>query len=702
MTRIGRLLTMGICCAAVSGAAEARVVRLVVEQRRPLAGGARFGEVGPYERLEGRAYFEVDPRDPRNAVIVNLDRAPRNARGKVEFSAPFYLLKPADGGRGNGKILFGLNNRGNSIELARFNIIPRPARSAGSDPRPAALEAGDGFLMKLGYTFVDVGWQGDLTAAGTLLAPTLPIARQADGSAIVAAARMEYSDRNIPRAGAFTLTLEGSANFRSYAAADTNPEHASLTVRDSVAGTRRAVAAADWAFGSCPTGRASLTATATDICLFDGFKTDRVYELIYPAKDPIVMGLGHATTRDLASFLRYDAKDEAGTANPLAAPGQEPAVRRVYASGTSQTGIYLRDYVYLGFNEDEAGRRVFDAMNVNIAGTVRNFINVEFADPNVFSAQTDRHDMLMSSYPPFTYGVTVDPISGIRAGILSRPRTDPLIIDTHSESEYYQLRASLNLADGTGRPVALPATVRMYLLAGFQHGGGTVGDPLAGAPGMCAQPTNGLAAAPTMRALLMALDAWADRGVEPPPSQVPDVGRGTLVSLTEARSAFPKIPGVTFSPSLNELELLDFGPGFGPRGGRLSILPPLAGPSYQVLVPKAGADGIDLAGIHVVETRAPLGTATGWNVRAAGFREGNTCGLSGSYIPFATTRQERHAAGDPRPSLQERYGNHDGYVSAVRKAVTELVKERLLLPEDGERYVSDAAASAVLRAGGGE
>jgi hypothetical protein len=694
MMRWSRVLSMLLVCGAVAAAADARMVRLVVEQRRPLAGGASFGETGPYERLEGRVFFEVDPRDPRDAVIVNLDRAPRNARGMVEFSATFYILKPVDVARGNAKVLFGLNNRGNSIELARFNIIPR---DSVTNPRSAALEAGDGFLMKLGYTFVDVGWQGDLAPNRNLQMPALPTAHQADGSPIVALVRMEYSDRNIPQGGAYSLTLEGSPNFRSYEAADTDSAHASLTVRDSVDGKKRTVAAARWAFGSCPTGQASLKPGSTDICLFDGFKADQVYELIYAAKDPIVMGLGHATTRDLASFLRYSDKDDAGTANPLASPAGPPQVRRVYASGSSQTGIYLRDFIYLGFNEDEAGRKVFDAMNVNIAGTVRNFINVEFADPNVFSAQMDRHDMLMSSYPPFTYAVTVDPISGIRAGILSRPQTDPLIIDTHSESEYYQLRASLNLVDGAGHPIALPDNVRMYFLAGFQHGGGTWGDSLAGPRGMCANPINGLPAAPTMRALLMALDAWADRGVAPPPSQIPSLERGTLVSLSEARSAFPKIPGVAFSPSLNELELLDFGPGFGPRGGRLSILPPLAGPSYKVLVPKPNADGIDLAGIHVVETRAPLGTATGWNVRAAGFREGNTCGLSGSYLPFAATKQERQAASDPRPSLEERYSNHDGYVRAVRAAVSELVRQRLLLPDDGERYVTEAAASRVLR-----
>lgn len=691
--RIHVLIGVALCIAA-GRAADARVVRLVVEQRRPFAGGAAFGDVGQYERLDGTAYMEVDLRNPHNAVIVNVDRAPRNSRGMVEFSASFYILKPVDITRGNRKILVGLNNRGNSIELARFNIMPR--QPAGGDQQ-SSLEGGDGFLMKLGYTIVDVGWQGDLAPGGNRLLPQLPVARQADGSSIVALMRVEYSDRNLPQNGAFTLTLEGTAAFLSYEAADTDPAHSTLTVRETVKGKRAAIAANRWAFGKCPTGQGSLVASATDICLFDGFKSEKLYELVYPAKDPIVMGLGHATTRDLASFLRHAVKDEAGNANPLASATGQPDIRHVYATGSSQTGIYLRDYVYLGFNEDESGQKVFDAMNINIAGTVRNFINVEFADPNVFSGQMDRHDMLMTSYPPLTYGVTIDPISGIRAGILSRPQTDPFIIDSHTETEYYQLRASLNLTDGVGQPVPLPPTVRMYLLAGFQHGGGTVGGPLAGPRGLCANATNGLPPAPIARALLMALDAWADRRVVPPASQVPDVQKGTLVTLDEARRAFPRIPGVTFSPSLNELELLDFGPAFGPRGGRLSLLPPLAGPSYKVLVPKPNPDGIDLAGVHVIETRVPLGTATGWNVRAPGFREGNTCGLSGSYIPFAATKNERLGSGDPRPSLEERYKNHEGYVRAVKAAVTDLLAERLLLAEDAERYVKDAAASDVLR-----
>ncbi|HEV8316443.1 MAG TPA: alpha/beta hydrolase domain-containing protein [Vicinamibacterales bacterium] len=683
-----------LVAAALPARAEARVVRFVVEQRRPLAGGQAFGDVGPYERLDGTAHMEVDPRDPLNAVIVNLDKAPRNARGKVEFSAPFVILKPVDIARGNGKLFYGINNRGNSIELARFNLIA-PGANAADPGNPAGV--GDGFLMRLGYTIVDAGWQGDVAPGGGRLAPSLPVARRADGSSIVARIRIEYSDRTISQSGTFTLPLEGSPAFRAYEAADRDTAHSTLVVRDGVTGDRTPIRPDRWAFGRCPTGRESLVSTAFDICVFDGMRADKLYELIYPAKDPIVMGLGHAVTRDIGSFLRYEPRDAAGSSNPLASASGRLDVRRAYATGSSQTGIYLRDLIYLGFNEDESHRKIFDAVNINIAGTLRNFINVEFADPNVYSAQMDRHDFLMTSYPPLTYAVTTDPISGVRAGILQRPATDPLVIDTHTETEYYQLRASLNLVDGRGQPVPLPDTVRMYLLSNLQHGSGRVGGPLEGPRGMCEYPTNGVPAAGAARALLVAMDAWADHGTAPPPSRVPDVRTRNLVPLSEARAAFPSIPGIGFSPSINELELLNFGPHFGPSGGRLTLLPPLAGPRYMVLVPKSDADGLNLAGVRVVETAVPLGTPTGWNIRGEGFRPGNTCGLSGAYFPFAKTRIEREATGDPRRSIQERYTDHSGYVRAVEEATRTLVKERFLLPEDAERYVRDAQASDVLR-----
>lgn len=675
---------------------DARVVRFVVEQKRMLAGGMSFGDVGPYERLDGTAYFEVDPKDPLNAVIVNLDKAPRNARGMVEFSAPFFILKPQDMARGNRKIFYAVNNRGNKQALSYFNFAP--AGEGVNNPLTAA-DAGDGFLMRLGYTVVDAGWQGDIAAGGHRLFPSLPVATQPDGRPIVARVRIEYSDRTIPAKGTFTLPLEGSPNFRAYPAADTSPAASTLTVRDGVSGARSAIAPDRWAFGTCPTGAASLVRDDTNICLFDGFRPDRLYELIYPARNPIVMGLAYAVTRDLGSFLRYETRDEAGNPNPLAQSATSAGITRAYSFGGSSTGMYQREFLYLGFNEDTAHRRVFDAMWIHKPGSHRLFANVEFADPNTYSRQDDRHDFLSTSYPPHTFAVTTDPVSKVRDGLAKRPQTDPLIFQSDTENEFWAMRASLNVVDGLGQPVPIPQGVRLYFLSSFQHGGNNPPARFPGPTGNCEHPVNPLYHGPTVRALLVALDAWADKGMAPPESNYPTVQDGTLVPLDEARAAFPAIPGVAFPTVLNELELLDFGPEFRSVGGRLGLLPPARGQRYRIYVPKSDQDGLNVAGIRPMEIRVPLGTNTGWNVRSKDARGPNLCGLNGAYIPFATTKAERAAAGDPRPSLQERYGSHEGYVKAVREQAQRLVAERFLLEEDAARFIREAEASQVLELG---
>ncbi|MFL5269792.1 MAG: alpha/beta hydrolase domain-containing protein, partial [Stellaceae bacterium] len=637
MTKKWTLLAAVSCLVAfVVQPCQARVVRFIVEQTRPFAGGMSFGDVGPYQRLDGTAYMEVDPHDPLNAVVLNLDRAPRNAKGMVEFSAPFFILKPADVSRGNHKLLYGINNRGNKQTLGYFNYVPA---GPGINNPITAADAGDGFLMRLGYTVVDAGWQGDVAnlPQSNVLFPNLPVATQPDGSPIIAPVRIEYSDRTIPTNGTFNLPLEGSASFRSYPTADTNTAHSTLTVRDQVSdqGAMTAIAPDRWAFGACPTGKDSLVPDPTQICLFDGFQADKLYMLIYPAKNPIVMGLGYAVTRDIGSFLRYEAQDDVGNPNPLAASPNDVGIRRSYSFGSSSTGMYQREFLYLGFNEDEAHRPVFDARWIHKSGTNRLFANVEFADPNTYSRQDDRHDFVSTSYPPLTLAVTTDPVSGVRDGLVKRPDTDGLIFESDTENEFYNMRASLNVADGAGRPVAPPKNVRLYFLSGFQHGGNNPPDSFPGPAGMCANATNPNYHGPTVRALLVALDAWADEGIEPPPSNYPGLRAQTLVTLEAAQAGFPKIPGVLFPPMLNELELLDFGPLFGSDGGMLTEPPPAVGPSYQIFVPKPDSDGLDIAGIRPLEIRVPLGTNVGWNIRAAGFRAPNLCGLNGSFIPFA-------------------------------------------------------------------
>ena len=688
MRRTFALVVLGSLVATLAApAADARIVRIVVERTTPYAGGQAFGDVGPFERLDGTAHMEVDPGDPLNAVIVNLDRAPRNDRGMVEFSAPFFIVKPVDMARGNGKLLYGINNRGNAIELG-FHTFP----ATGPD-------ADAGLFFRLGYTLVDAGWAGDVVTTATRLGANLPVAMQADGSPIVSRIRIEYpSDPTASGAVTHTLPLKGNDRFVSYETADSDTSHSTLTVRDAIDGARRPVAADGWAFGTCPSGEASLAPSTTDICLFEGFDPDKVYELIYPAKNPWVMGLGYAVTRDVASFLRYETADDAGTPNPLAAGGDATGLRRAYGLGISSTGMYLRDWLYLGFNEDEAHRRVFDAVRIHIPGSHRLFANVEFADPNIYSRQDRTTDFTSQSVAPLTYAVTTDPVTNVRDGILKRPATDPLVFHVDTSNEFWQMKASLNVHDGRGDPVPVPDNVRFYLLASHPHGGAAGVGAMPTARGACAYVTNTYrSAAPAMRALLVALDDWADRGIEPPASIYPDVRRGTLATVDEVARTFPAIPGVTFPTRVNGLDALGFGPTFGAGGGRQTVLPPTRGGSYQVLVPTTDRDGHDVAGIHTVDVAAPVGTNTGWNLHAAGPRGRDLCSLTGAFFPFARTRAERMASGDPRLSLEERYGDHAGFVAAVRQAADESVARRFLLPEDAEVLVRMAEDSDVLK-----
>jgi hypothetical protein len=679
------LLASFVCSMVVAEPGEARVVRFVVEQTRPVLGGKSFGSTGAYERLDGTVYFEVDPRDPLNAVIVNIDKAPRTPSGTVGFSAPFYILKPVEIARGNRKIFYGVNNRGNKLEYAWRTFLPPGANS--NDPT-TENDLGDALLLRLGYAYVDAGWQGNLAPGNSRLIPDLPVATEPDGRPITANVRVEFAD-----ASGFTRPLEGNSDHVSrvpYEPVDLDTSHATLTVRDSASGPRTPVPSDRWAFGRCQAGAPTLVPTTTDLCVFDGFNGDRVYELIYRAKHPRVLGLGYAVTRDFASFLRYQRRDDAGNPNPLAESATNVGIRRAYGAGISSTGMYMRDWLYLGFNEDESRRKVFDAVQITIPGTHRLLANVEFADPNNYSRQDLWHDSISYSYPPLTFAVTTDPISGTRDGILKRPATDPLVFQVDSANEFWQMNASLNVVDGAGRPVEVPSHVRLYFASSFQHGGGAGLLNPPGPVGMCQQQTQGNSWAPTLRALLVALDAWADRGLEPPPSNYPRLDDGTLVTVAEARAAFPKVPGVTFPSVINELALPDFGPDFSSTGGRIVKSPPGLGAPYQLFVPRPDADGLDVAGIRPMEVAAPMATITGWALRAAGRREGSLCGLSGSFVPFAQTRAARQQTGDPRPSLDERYGDGAGLVKVVTEAGRKLVEARFLLQEDADRYVQAA------------
>ena len=669
-------VALSIACAAL--VAESRVTRFVVDDRQPYADGASFGTSGPFERLTGTAYMEVDPHHPLNAVIVNLDKAPRNAGGMVEFSAPFWIIKPVEMANSNHKIWYAINNRGNSELLPRVN--------AAAVPETVAKR------LEMGFSLVDAGWHGDGTPNPNQLFPSFPIATQSDGSPIVGLLRLEH----LPTVDQFTRPLI-VAPWKPYEAADTNTERSTLTVRDRQDAPRTRIAPDRWAFGQCPTGLNSLMPTRTDLCLFNGFEANKMYELIYPARNPIVMGLAHAVTRDIGSFLRYQAEDDLGNPNPLGA-----GIRRAYSSGVSSTGMYEREWIYLGFNEDEQHRKVFDGVTIYTAGANRLFANVQFAHPTFYSRQDANQDYTSNAYPPFTFGVSTDPVSGITDGILKRPATDPLVMQIDGGLEMWQWKSSLNVVDSAGRSVRIPRNARLYLLEGSTHVGIGQGvlspDLTAGPPGVCQYGTQrGAPFNATHRALVVAMDEWADQGIPPPPSNFPK--RGKLVSVDEYHASFPTIPDVQPTTLQNELNLLDFGPNFDSEGGLEEILPPIKGDPYRVLQTKIDKDGNPVEGVLQMEIRVPLGTNLGWNVRAAP-RAPDLCGLTGAYIPFATTRAERRATGDSRKSLEERYKDHAGFVKHVGRAAEQLVRERFMLLEDAQRYIDAAKASMVLGGAG--
>ena len=474
------------------------LTRFVVSRSQPFAAGHEFGSAGAYEIVAGKAFGEVAPDDPRNACIVNLDRAPRNERGAVEYSCDVQILRPEDMGRGNGRILYEAPNRGSKRALMFLNDAPEC-----NDP--VSLEhAGNGFLMRWGYTWVTSGWQGDLVPWKDGMVLEVPVATE-HGSPIQRLVRTEIC---VNRAGVRSQPLSGHPRVRGYAAANPLASQAELTVRMRSYGEREVIPHTDWAFAfEGGNGSQEVAPSSTHLHLPGGFIPGAIYELVYTARDPLVLGLGFAAVRDLVSFLRYGKEDGAGNSNPLA---DGTGVEKAYAWGRSQSGRFLRDLVYHGFNEDEQGRRVFDAIAPHASGGGRMFLNYEFARP-VTSCQQHTNQLEPELFP-FAYNVMEDPQTGRTDGILKRPDTDPLVIHTQTSTEYWQKRGSLAHTDGRGNDVPLPDGVRVYLMASTQHNApyGTLA-----ARGKTRYPSNPLPIGPALRALIVAMDRWATDGTAP-------------------------------------------------------------------------------------------------------------------------------------------------------------------------------------------
>lgn len=669
---------------AAAGHAQAHIVRVVITQHQAAFGGATFGHTGSYELLVGTAYGELDPNDPHDAVIQDIGLAPRDAHGRVEYSMDVVILKPVDLSRGNHAILYEVPNRGHFGLQRTFNM--------GASAASPARNAGDGYLEQLGFTLVWGGWQADLPASSPALRLSVPVAHNLDGTAITGRVLADYEFRrarpSAPIGWSFVGEEEGPA------AVSTDNTGAVLTQQVHAADAPVAIPNSDWTFADCSTRPFPGTPSTTHVCLKGGFDTNHIYHLIYTATNPQVAGIGFAATRDLVSFLRHEARDATGTPNPLGG-----GAVTTLGFGISQDGRFLRDFLYQGFNRDEQDRKVFDGLDVHIAAA-RMPLNQRFVQPGYNAIQHETR-LAATQDMPLSWAVIRDPVTGRTDGILracQQTHSCPVIFQTMSSLEWWQERMSLDTTDGAGHDVPLPDNLRVFHLAGTQHGPARPDAPR----GICQQRPNSNPQRPALRALLPRLLAWAAQGEPPPDSRYPRVADGTLVPPDQASIGFPHIPGVTYSGLVMALPNFDRGPLFdAPReSGVISVLPPKPQQSarqYVVLVPKVNSDGNEIDGIRSVTLQAPLGTYTGWNLRRAGFSEGDLCFLSGSFIPFAVTRAERERSGDPRPSLQERYHDHAGYVAAVRAAAARLQQEGFLLPQDARAAIAAAQASEVLR-----
>ena len=661
-------------------------IRMNILIREPFAGGLSFGEVGPYERLVGRVEVAVDPAAPAYRSIVDLEHAPRSSSGLVEYSFEFYLLKPVDLDRGNHRLVYDVNNRGNKRILQFFND------GVHSNGPFAREHAGNGFLMRRGYTVVWSGWQGDILLVDGRLTMDVPAATES-GQEITGVMRAEFIGDH---EGIFAYPLSGNDYTSSYEAVSGDTASATFTLREYERDRRIPIPAGEWEFATLD--QEGRPVPSTDTCYLPaGFKPGWIYELIYTAKNPTILGLGFTGVRDFISFLHHADVDGEGTRNPLKHDGA--GIEKAYAWGRSQSGRFLREFVYRGFNEDTQGRRVFDAISPHISGAGRVFLNYRFAQPGRYPRKHGDH-LYPSDQFPFAYPVTTDPLTGKTDGILKRPETDPLVLHTQTSSEYWERRGSLVHTDSLGNDLADHEIARNYLFSSSQHHADPLLGPLQGAHLHLSNPLN---TTPLLRAMLDALDEWATEGTPPPESRVPTRTGESAVPADVVSGQFPVIPGLVCPSEPSRLYVQDYGPDF--ERGIISEEPPGEEHSleYTVLVPQVDAVGNELPGIRTPHVEVPLATFTGWNLRPKGSAEMATAGILGSYLPLATTANERRAGGDSRPSVEERYGSRAHYVRAIESAARRLVEQRLLLEEDVERYVELAKkAEAFNKLGGVE
>ena len=626
------------------------VMDVAIRRRTPLT--------DTYTRTDGALTFAVDPANPANAAIVDLEYAPVDAAGRVRFEADFTLVAPADAGMGNGRLLVEVVNRGRRRTIPFFNRAPAPP--IDSD----AIPVGDGFLLRHGYSVLSVGWQWDVHRSDALLGLDAPEIR-IDGAPVTGRCCVEIRP-NAPE----TTRLLANREHRPYPAADLADPAALLTVRDWEDGPDTIIPRAQWQFAQETAD--GVIPSAEHIYLAGGFQPGRIYNCIYTAARPVVVGCGMLAIREAASWLRGASGDDA-IAGGFA---------KIYGHGVSQSGRLLRTLLYYGLNVDEAGQPVFDGLLPHVAGGRRGEFNHRFAQLSAQSAPGFGQQF------PFADNELTDPLTEQTDGLLRRLRQRnavPKIIYTDSAAEYWRGDASLAHIDAAGAGDLAPADeTRRYLFAGTQH--------LPGNPGLMAgagpdgstgrHPYNAVDYIPLLRAALVNLDRWATDGIAPPPSCHPRWDDGTAVTQAAYLDGMPPLPGVALpDPSRRwRIREVDLGPDAA-RG--IGAYPVREGREYAAFVPAADADGNDVAGIRLPALTVPVGTHTGWNLRHpdTGAPE-QLMSMQGSTHWFAPTAERRQDAGDPRPSLAERYADRDDYAAQVKAAAQSLAAAGYLLDED--------------------
>ncbi len=684
--RIARMLFVAAAILASTRLVDAHVRKIVVDKKvSPAFDGASFGSTGQYETLAGRAFGELDPNDPHNAIITDIKLAPRNAAGKVEYIASFYLVKPVDMSKSSHLMWQDVPNRGGRITIS-----------------PAHRMDGDIGLSS--------GWQGD-NSGRTAPADdndwvTVPIAKNANGSPVTGL----VIGRIVNASGADSQPMLVNANPVPYKPMTLDTTKATLSTHraetiDGKITEGPTIASSDWAWAKCSaTNPFPGTPDPTQICVKGGFDPKLLYQVVFTSQDAYVLGIGFAAFRDVASFFKFEQKDDTGTANPVG--GQ---VQWVISRGQSQSGNYLRAMIHLGFTQDEGNRKVYDGAWPIIAGK-RVTLNTRFALPDGAGKLYEA-----GGEGPQWWNAWPDTVRGLPAkGILDRCTANnscPKIVEHFGAAEMWGLTLSPSfVGTSADKDIPLPANVRRYYIPSTQHGGGQGGfnvNPLN--PPACPGPSFGVgmfAANPvphteTVNAIRSHFRNWVMKDIPMPPSVYPTLANGNLVDPTKEAVGFPTIPGVPRNAPtgmINAVLDYDWGPEFNYSDGsgvRTKVPPPIKR-AIKMKVPRVDADGNELGGVPVVLREAPLGTYLGWNVVAQGFHQGKLCNYAGGMIPFARTKAERDVSGDPRLSLEERYKNHEGYVTAVKTAAARAVTAGFLLQADADRLIKDAAASNVL------